>query len=151
VKLIFTKRAGKFDDLLIRRDDNSQETIHCPKQGIIPHDMVHYAVEKIISRKGFLTKIADGEIAQPRMAFEVDAEAIERLVEAIQAELWSGRVPFEEVVTLYQQSCHARSHPFFPVSEEDIQLIRQEVDALTAEWGTVPVQGSLILSLDTAV
>ena len=85
------------------------------------------------------------------MVFEVDAEAIERLVETIQAELWSGRVPSEDVVALYQQSCHARSHPFFPVFDEDIQLIRREVDALTAEWAAMPVQGSLVLSLDTPV
>ena len=52
MKLTFTKQAGKFDNLLIERDNHSRETIHCPKQGIIPHDMVHYAVEKLSLAKG---------------------------------------------------------------------------------------------------
>lgn len=29
----------------IARGDGAIERIDCPKQGIIPHDMVHYAVE----------------------------------------------------------------------------------------------------------
>ncbi len=150
MKLTFTKRAGKFDDLQIDRDDGSGEAIRCPKQGIIPHDMVHYAVEKVITGKGFLAKLSDGETAQPRSSPEADSEAIERLVEIVQAELWSGRVPSEDAIALYQLACHARSHASFPVSEEDLQLIRHEIDALTAEWGALPVQGSLVLSLGNA-
>ncbi len=151
MRLTFTKRAGKCDDLLIERDDSSTELIPCPKQGIIPHDMVHYAVEKIMSRRGFLAKIATGEAVQFRMAFEDDAEAIERLVETIQAELWSGRVSPAEVLALYQRACAARSHACFPVSEAEIELVQHEVDALTAAWDAVPLQGSLTLSLNQAV
>jgi hypothetical protein len=151
VRLIFTKRAGKCDDLLIERDDASTEFIPCPKQGIIPHDMVHYAVEKIMLRRGFLVRIAAGETARFRMGFEDDAEAIERLVETMQAELWSGRVSAAEALAVYRHACAARSHACFPVSEEDVQLIRHEVDALTAAWDAVPLHGSLTLSLNQAV
>ncbi len=150
MKLTFKKTAGKSDDLLIERGDGSQERIPCPKQGIIPHDMVHYAVEKVIARRGFLSRLAAGEAAEFRMSREAEADAIERLVESIQAEMWSGRVPAEEVVALYQHSCAARSHPHFPVSEDDIELIRNEIDGLTAEWQAVPVHGSLVLTLDNA-
>jgi hypothetical protein len=150
VKLTFKKKAGKSDELLIERKDGSKELIPCPKQGIIPHDMVHYAVEKIISRRGFLSRLAAGEVAEFRMSPEAEADAIERLVESLQAEMWSGRVPAAEVVALYQHSCAARSHPHFPVSEGDIELIRNEIDDLTAEWAAVAVHGSLILTLEAA-
>ncbi len=149
MRLTFSKRAGKFDDLLLERSDGTTENIQCPKQGIIPHDMVHYAVERVISRKGFLFKLANGEVTQSFLPSEVDADSIERLVETIQAELWSGKSPPNEVIALYQHACAARSHDFFPVSEEDLQLIRGEVDALTAAWDAVPVGGSLVLSLET--
>ena len=39
MRLTFTKRDGKYDDLLIERPDAAPETIKNPKQGIIPHDM----------------------------------------------------------------------------------------------------------------
>lgn len=48
MQLSFHKRAGKYDDLLIERADGTTEAIQCPKQGMIPHDMVHYAVEKCV-------------------------------------------------------------------------------------------------------
>jgi hypothetical protein len=150
LKLTFKKKAGKTDELLIERNDGSKEVIPCPKQGIIPHDMVHYAVEKVVSRRGFLSRLAAGEVAEFRMSREAEADAIERLVESIQAEMWSGRVPAEEVVALYQHACAARSHPHFPVSAGDIQLIRSEIDQLTAEWEAVAVHSSLVLTLDAA-
>ena len=41
--MIFTRRDGKYDLLEIIRADGGIERIDCPKQGIIPHDMVHFA------------------------------------------------------------------------------------------------------------
>ncbi|WP_225883427.1 hypothetical protein [Sphingomonas aliaeris] len=55
IKLQFTKRDGKYDALVIERDDGTTESIACPKQGIIPHDMVHYAVESVLHHSGFLS------------------------------------------------------------------------------------------------
>ena len=43
MNLIFTKGAQKADRLEVRRPGRAAELIECPKQGIIPHDMVHYA------------------------------------------------------------------------------------------------------------
>ncbi len=45
MKLGFTKGSGKFDRLDIVAADGPRAPIDCPKQGIIPHDMVHFAVE----------------------------------------------------------------------------------------------------------
>ncbi|MEO7149930.1 MAG: hypothetical protein ABIY40_08380 [Rhodanobacteraceae bacterium] len=39
----------------------------CPKQRIIPHDMVHYAVETTLAKRGFLQRVRDGERANLRM------------------------------------------------------------------------------------
>ena len=43
--LTFTKPGGKFDERTVARPGLAPSPIACPKQGIIPHDMVHYAVE----------------------------------------------------------------------------------------------------------
>ncbi|MFZ4383016.1 MAG: hypothetical protein ACOYO0_13740, partial [Sandarakinorhabdus sp.] len=58
--LTFTKGSGKYDRLDIVASDGARPPIACPKQGIIPHDMVHWAVESEIAAAGFLRLIAQG-------------------------------------------------------------------------------------------
>lgn len=50
MQLIFTKGSGKHDKMEVIRDGTPVESIECPKQGIIPHDMVHYAVESTLHK-----------------------------------------------------------------------------------------------------
>ncbi len=114
MKLTFTKRKGKYDELVITHIDGREEAISCPKQCIIPHDMVHYAVETVIRSRGFLSRVAAGEHANSNMSVEDHAEAIERLVESIQAELWSGEVSVDDLISLYRHSCEAEIIPPFP-------------------------------------
>lgn len=150
MKLSFHKRAGKYDELRIERADGTSEAIQCPKQGMIPHDMVHYAVEKCVLHQGFLTRVADGEAAGFAMDADDAAEAVERLVETMQAETWSGRIPAAELIAVYEHACGARGHAVLPVSEATIAAIRAEMDALDAQWAAVPVNGALTLSFERA-
>lgn len=145
--IIFTKRAGKFDDLEIRRPDGRTEHVRCPKQRIIPHDMVHYAVEVVLTHQGFLGRVAAGESASARMNPQPIAESVERLVEVIQAELWSGGASNGEVLSLYELSCAERGHSAASVTAEQLDLIRREITDLSARWDDVPVGGSLNLIL----
>ena len=143
MRLTFTKRDGKHDDLTVERADGPAEKVQNPKQGIIPHDMVHYAIESTLAHRGFLGLVASGEAA----AFETQGgeseEAIERLVESFQAEMWGGRVPADELLATYALACETRGHPAVPVSEEDVESIRKRLDELTAQWAAVPVNQSL--------
>ena len=143
MRLTFTKRAGKHDDLMIDRPGRAAETIDCPKQGIIPHDMVHYAVESILVHRGFLSLVADGSAAGFATAGGEREEAIERLVETFQAELWGGRVDAADLIATYQHACDARSHAAVPIGLADIGSIRERLDDLTARWNAVPLNGSL--------
>jgi hypothetical protein len=143
MRLTFTKRGGKYDDLLIERPSAPPETIQCPKQGIIPHDMVHYAVESTLAHRGFLGMVAGGDAAVFATQGGDSEEAIERLVESFQAEMWGGRVPASELLATYEIACEARGHPMAPVTVADIEGIRASLDDLTARWSAVPVNGSL--------
>ena len=147
MRLTFTKRGGKYDDLLIDRGDGSSETIPCPKQGIIPHDMVHYAVESILAHRGFLSLVSGGQAAAFATAGGDSEEAIERLVESFQAELWGGRVPAADLLATYEHACEARGHPSVPITVADIDTIRARLDDLTARWAAVPLNGSLTLDM----
>jgi hypothetical protein len=147
MRLTFTKRDGKYDDLVIERPGREPEKIACPKQGIIPHDMVHYGVESVLSHRGFLTLVAEGEAAVFETAGGESEDAVERLVEAFQAEMWGGRVPADELLDAYKLGCEARGHGAVPVSADDVEAVRARLDELTAQWNTVPVGGSLRLEM----
>lgn len=142
MRLTFTKRGGKYDDLVVEREGHPNETLPCPKQGIIPHDMVHYAVESVLAHRGFLTLVAEGKDAGFATLGGESEEAVERLVETFQAELWGGRVPAADFLATYEHACGARGHPFVPVAAEDVDAVRARLAELTVAWSQVPVNGS---------
>jgi len=145
MRMIFTKGDGKFDLLEIVRTDGSIERIDCPKQRIIPHDMVHYAVEKILGARGFMRAIGAGETTAYVPMGGVEAESVERLVETIQADAWSSPGSAQELIDLYRLTCEARGHPAAPIDAEAVETIKDEVLRLQLLWDDVPVGGKLEL------
>ena len=146
--ITFTKGLGKYDRMLVRHADGREEAIDCPKQGIIPHDMVHYAVEHGLGKRGFLTRVADGEEASFRMGSEVESDGVERLVEVFQGDAWSGGTGMpNEMIELYRVTCEARQCPMLPVSPGDIESIRSTIRELDARWQALAVGDSMRLRL----
>ena len=143
MELIFVKRSGKFDDLTIVREAGEPETISCPKQGIIPHDMVHYAVESVLAHRGFLSLVKDGKTAEFGTEGGDSEEAIERLVEAFQAEMWGVRVPAADLIATYEHACEARGHTVAAISQEDVDAIRDRLDELSDQWTAVAINEAL--------
>lgn len=143
MELTFVKRSGKFDDLTIRRDDGTTDAIACPKQGIIPHDMVHYAVEQVLAHRGFLTLVQHGSAAGFAAPGGASEEAVERLVEVFQAELWGGRVGVDDLLATYEHACAARGHSVAPVTADDVAAIRLRLDELTDRWNALASNDAL--------
>lgn len=148
MKLTFRRGPGKYDVLEVARDGAPVECIDCPKQRIIPHDMVHYAVEHTLQARGFLGRVRAGEAAGFRMQPDAQSDAVERLVEVFQGDEWSsGATPPAEMIELYAVTCTARGCPALPVTAADIEAVRSEIARLSRAWAGVPVGGSLELSL----
>lgn len=148
MKLIFTKGAGKFDRLEIIRPDRASERIDCPKQGIIPHDMVHYAVEHTLDVRGFLRRIGSGEAASFRMQAEDQSDAVERLVEVFQGDQWSGgSSPPAEMIALYRVTCEARLCTMLRIDDDAILAIRAEIRRLSDHWRSLAVGQALTLTM----
>lgn len=145
--VVFEKRAGKYDAMLVTRADGRVEEIACPKQPPIPHDMFHYAVETVLEKHGFMSRVAAGEAASFRMGPEAASEAVERLVETMQADAWSGRPDPAEVIDLFHVTCAARGDTPFPLTVEDVQSIRARIDDLARAWDDVPIGGRLQLDI----
>ena len=148
MKLLFTKGTGKTDTLEVVRPDHRRELISCPKQRILPHDMMHFAVEQALGVRGFLTRVHEGEAASFVMETDAMTDAVERLVEVFQGDAWSGgQTPPPEMLDLYAVTCRARGCAALPVDEAAIVAVREHIRALTARWDAVPVGGTLELTL----
>lgn len=149
MELRFAKGAGKFDRLVLRRPGAADAEIDCPKQRIIPHDMVHYAVETVLAAQGFLGRVAAGESAGFALGAEPESDGVERLVEVVQGDAWSGgTAPADEVIDLYQVTCAARECPALTLDAATVDAIRTRIAELTEAWEKVPVGGTLSLSFD---
>lgn len=145
-RVIFEKRDGKYDAMFVERGAALEE-IPCPKQPPIPHDMFHYAIEHVLELRGFIHRAAGGEGVGFRMTPEAESEAVERLVETMQADSWSGRPPASEVIDLFHTTCEARGTQPIALTDEAIVAIRSEIDRLAAEWSALPVRGRMTLEI----
>ncbi|KAB7644823.1 hypothetical protein [Polymorphobacter fuscus] len=149
MELTFTKGAGKVDRLVIVTAAGAQPVIDCPKQGIIPHDMVHFAVESEVAACGFLGGIAaGGDSGYGAGIDDPHHRAVERLVETVQAEAWGGApVDDADFRALYHVTCDARGDAPLDVHAATLAAIRARLTDLTARWAAVPVGGSLVLRM----
>jgi hypothetical protein len=147
MRLVFTKGPGKHDRMDVMRDDGVSESIECPKQGIIPHDMVHYAVESVLHKRGFVGRVLDGEAATFQMQAEAESDGVERLVEVFQADGWSGwNTAPADMLDLYQVTCKARECEPLDVGPDDIAAVRKRILELTQQWQAVAVGASLAVT-----
>jgi hypothetical protein len=148
MRFVFEKlREGKYDRLRVERG-TAVEEIACPKIGGIPHDMVHFAVESVMGREGFMRRVAKGEALSFKMAPVVEADQMERLVEVMQADAISGFPPAAEMIDMYRVTCDARGVAPYPVSEADIAALRDEMKRLGKLWADVPLGGTLALEFE---
>jgi hypothetical protein len=148
MRIVFTKGPGKYDTMEVVRQGQNAERVECPKQRIIPHDMVHYAVEHSLQTRGFLGRVKEGEAAGFEMKSETHSDSVERLVEVFQGDEWSGGTSSAaDMIDMYRVTCLARECPALPIDEAAIQAVRSTIASLSARWQTVPIGGTLRLEL----
>ena len=156
MRLIAHKRppGEKQDRLEYVRKDGSRCATDMPRQGILPHDLIHFVVEQGLGlRGGFLSLVAAGgdarfvmELAhdannRDRAAQAVQAEA---LVEALQTQLWAGafdRAAFDYGV---ETAAAARGVPP-PLLDRDAEPLFERARELAQQWAVVPSHGELVL------
>jgi hypothetical protein len=159
MKLIATRgaRTDKTDLLRCLRADGSATSTPMPRQGILPHDLIHYAVESTLGwRDAFYGIVAGGAdigwtMERTHDAFRADVadQAIqaEAVVESLQAQLWSGA--FDDAMFLegVRAACAARGRPVPALPDGAGPALFAAVLALDARWRQVPWHGTLELDL----
>ena len=158
MKLIAQKlgKADKLDRLTYQRADGSTTEAMMPRQGTLPHDLIHFVVETGLgSRNGFTGLVARGASATFAMetthdpvgqGVETEAIQVESVVEALQAQLWSGQFVNADFLEGVRTACLMRERPTFVFRDADAgQHLFDAVLALNTDWQAVPFHGSLTL------
>jgi hypothetical protein len=141
--------SSKYDHLRCVRSDGSVCEVGLPRQGILPHDLIHLWVE---SRLGFsdgfiglVAKGADMELAGKELHRHVDpacqaqAAQAESVVEALQSQLWSG--VFDAALFRYgvDQACAMRGVASPDFADIDVATdLFDQVLQLGRAWSLLP-------------
>lgn len=149
--------SDKYDQLSFVRADGSRSQCSMPRQGILPHDLIHYVVESALAFEfGFLSLVAQG--ADPTFVMEsvhdknnaqVSAEAVqvEAIVEALQTQLWAGQFDTEMFIYAADMACTARNtDPYSFAGIDPETRLFQAALALTQEWAAVEFSSTLELN-----
>jgi len=158
MKLIAQKRGKneKYDRLRYVRADGSETSSEMPRQGILPHDLVHYVVESNLPlQHGFLSLVAKGSDAgfvmqalhdKTNIQVEMEAVQVEAIVEALQSQLWNGAFDIEAFLDGVRGACEARQKPVYAFGGLNPELLYQKAIELNQRW--IPLENFQSLELD---
>lgn len=142
--IIFTKGDAKFSYLKCVRDDQTITETMMPEQGIMPHDMLHYIVEKQLALDyafyGQLKaganidfKLKHNQLSQENID-KTESWQSECIVEALQSILWSGNFDYNSFTYLAEKACESRGIPMPKVSKGIFLFILHECYQLSQKW-----------------
>ena len=163
MQLIATKRplAEKYDRLNFVRDDGTSAAIDMPRQGILPHDLLHYLVETGLGLTGgFLSLVAAGQDAHYVMDLVRAPERrdilraavhVEALVEAMQTQLWSGCYDHQAFLYGLQTASEYRGiEPLLAPSQDRGMALFEAAIELNRQWGALSAHQTLVLEFPPA-
>ena len=164
MRITITK-GEREDRLDIERPDGSRAATQFPHKGPIPHDFVHYAVESELGfDRGFWGLVESGhhpeevqdiakaaghasaKRAQVPSADFVDAIQAERIVEAFEADHWSGGAGDPAgIIYMANAGCEQSLVPAAPMDAPAVQRIRSRIADFMGRWKTLAPGESIAL------
>jgi hypothetical protein len=137
------------------REDGSKHKVQMPKIGSLPHDLVHFVVEKELNlENGFYAHVKKGLVDGYYLKAEksenpeqsaIDAQHAESIVECFQAEFVSGAQSPEDFQYFLNVTCEARKIPLFLITAEQIKQIRAGLLEMDERWNAVKIGETLEL------
>jgi hypothetical protein len=165
MQLIATRLGpgDRHDRLRCVRADGSASECTMPRQGALPHDLIHLVVESALGfDNGFLGLVARGadiDFAGKQFHEYIDPERhaqvaqAESVVEALQAQLWAGAFDADAFAYGVEMACAMRKVPMPVLSRCDARTaLFDRVVALGRAWNGLPsrAQWTLSFPLDPA-
>lgn len=151
----FTKQPGKHDWMECIRTNGTTTSCLMPKQGILPHDFVHYVVEDTLDlRRGFWGIVAIGvgfpnseppwDAAEFNLPDLTEALQAESLVECFQAEMWNGFQASENFAEILQITCLERNVPSpDTISQGQLEQVRLRIQDFSQQWQKLAIGETL--------
>lgn len=145
MEIVFTKESEKYGHLKCIRVDGSATETKMPEQGVAPHDMIHFVVEKSLSIEGAFYgqlkagadisfKLEHNQLSR-EVADRVDVWQTESMVESLQSLLWSGGTPdFDSFVYMTEQACSTRNIPSPSVTPTQFEDMLSALLSLNEQW-----------------
>jgi hypothetical protein len=157
MKLIAHKlqQDGKYDRLRVVRNDGSETSCDMPRQGVLPHDLVHAVVESRLQlQDGFLGLVGKGaDIAFAEKNFQDYIDSVrhfevaqaESVVEGLQTQLWVGEFDVDAFLAGVSGACAMRKVSVPAMSESDGYLMFVQAVNLNMQWQQIPVKAEFVL------
>ncbi|MBD1845770.1 hypothetical protein H6F89_20645 [Cyanobacteria bacterium FACHB-63] len=155
MRIQFTKQSGKYDRMKCIRIDGTATSCTMPKQGILPHDFVHYVVEDTLDLcQGFWGILAIGvgfpdaeppwDAAEFNLPDLTQALQTESLVEYFQAEMWNSFHVSENFAEILQVTCQARNVPAPEnISLDQLEQVQSRLQYFTQQWQQLAIGETL--------
>lgn len=158
MQITITKGRSE-DTIALVRGDGSTAATRFPKKGPVPHDAVHWFVERGLGLKnGFWGLVAAGhhpeaiaEIAKAAGhasakragipdAIIVEALQAERIVECFEADLWSPGAAFDEAgfLAIAETACGYSHVPLPAIGPGALAAVRNDLHAFAQDWIAAP-------------
>lgn len=157
-------KGAKLDRITIVRTDGTRAETTFPKKGTVPHDAVHWFVERELGLKqAFWGMVAQGqhpeaigEIAKAAghasaaraevpQAGIVELLQAERIVECFEADMWSPGGVAADLIALAETACGYSHVPLPALDEAAVARIRLGLGMLAEGWVPAPVGHVLTL------
>lgn len=162
MRVAFKKFAKGFDGIEVIFDDNERREYKVPQKMGIPHDAIHWIVERQLGlANGFWAhaarKFAFEEIgalvkegghasssrAQVPSPDIVELIFAERIVECFEAEIHTAPSSPETFRSVLEAACRASFIQPRPTSDSEIKEVRARIDDFAHRWRALPEGGSI--------
>jgi len=148
IHLRATRRAPEHKrDALRIESEGKQRVLECWRQGLLPHELFHAAVESVFPWRGFVRLVAAGRDPEAIGAREAELETLwaEALTNAFQAQFAGAIGPSDEELREYLALIHTGAPP--PCSAGELELVRERILDWSARWAALRPGESLELTL----
>jgi hypothetical protein len=124
------------------------ESVACPQDRILPHDMVHYALAMTLQQRGHVVPLPFLPMTEAEDGDAPVRDGMERLVEAFTARDWLVEdFHPQELLDQYRRACESWMCGPLPVGIDDLEAIHLHMLALAAQWHGIEPGESLTLML----
>ncbi|MGZ3727208.1 MAG: hypothetical protein ACXWQQ_15515 [Pseudobdellovibrio sp.] len=130
----FTKLNGKYDRVEFIDEGRVISEISNPKQGTLPHDLVHAIIESSLKVSGFINLMFCGRRAEMGEAADGEAWLAEAMVESVQGMLWSGSLQADQFNDWVQNICEQRKVQYFAISDEQFFKLKLVIEDISKKW-----------------